>query len=107
MRRRMRPQRRLRRTRKVEGREERREGGQKVDDSKTDDKKRTRRKKNPWSSKIDIDGIGQRILALPIPPKNYVGLATGKAGTLFVAEGPQVIREQDQEDLNVTLHKLI
>ena len=52
-----------------------------------------------------MEDIGQRVLALPIPPKNYVGLTAGKAGTLFVAEGPQVIREQDQEDLHVTLHK--
>ena len=52
-----------------------------------------------------MEDIGQRVLALPIPPKNYVGLTAGKAGTLFVAEGLQVIREQDQEDLHVTLHK--
>jgi tricorn protease len=37
---------------------------------------------------IDLDNIGQRILALPVPPRNYYGLLTGKAGVLFLVEGP-------------------
>jgi tricorn protease len=37
---------------------------------------------------IDFDNIGQRVLALPIPNRNYVGLAVGKADTLFVLEFP-------------------
>jgi len=37
---------------------------------------------------IDFANISQRILALPIPAKNYVGLAAGKTGELFVAEFP-------------------
>jgi len=41
---------------------------------------------------IDLDGIGQRIVALPIKPANYVGLDRGKAGTLFLAEMPDVAR---------------
>jgi tricorn protease len=40
--------------------------------------------------KIDLDGIGQRILALPIPAHNYIALAAGKAGAVFLLEGPQV-----------------
>jgi tricorn protease len=74
-------------------------------DDKAGDKKAEDKKSEPVVVKVDIDGIGQRILALPIPPKNYVGITAGKAGTLFLAEGPQVIREADQEDLHVTLHK--
>ena len=35
---------------------------------------------------IDLDGIGQRIVALPIKAANYVGLDAGKAGTLFLSE---------------------
>jgi tricorn protease len=38
--------------------------------------------------KIDLDDIGQRIVALPIPPRNYVDLQAGKAGTLFLLETP-------------------
>jgi tricorn protease len=36
--------------------------------------------------KIDIENIGQRILALPLPARNYAGLDAGKTGILFVAE---------------------
>ena len=32
---------------------------------------------------IDFDKISQRILALPLPPRRYVGLQTGKNGVLF------------------------
>ncbi len=39
---------------------------------------------------IDFDGIGQRIVALPIKASNYVGLEAGKAGTLFLAEIAEV-----------------
>ncbi|HOW86487.1 MAG TPA: PDZ domain-containing protein [Candidatus Aminicenantes bacterium] len=41
---------------------------------------------------IDLDGIGQRIVALPIGPANYIGLDRGKAGTLFLVEIPDVPR---------------
>ncbi len=36
--------------------------------------------------RIDFEGIEQRIVALPIPARNYVGLNVGKAGTIFVLE---------------------
>jgi tricorn protease len=39
---------------------------------------------------IDLDGIDQRILALPIPPRNYDSLTAGKEGTFFLHEGPAV-----------------
>ncbi len=45
-------------------------------------------KKEPPKVVIDFDNISQRILALPIPNRNYVGLAAGKANTLFVIEFP-------------------
>jgi tricorn protease len=45
-------------------------------------------KKEPPKVTIDFENIGQRILALPIPNRNYVGLAAGKANTLFVVEFP-------------------
>ena len=35
---------------------------------------------------MDFDNISQRILALPIPARDYVALAAGKANMLFVAE---------------------
>ena len=39
-----------------------------------------RDKKEPPTVKIDFDDIDQRILALPIPARNYVGLAAGQGG---------------------------
>jgi tricorn protease len=39
--------------------------------------------------KIDFDNIGQRILALPLPPANYLDLEAGKAGEIFLVKGPQ------------------
>jgi tricorn protease len=44
------------------------------------------KKEEPVKVTIDLDGIGQRIVALPIKPANYVSLDTGKAGTLFLSE---------------------
>ncbi|HEY6273582.1 MAG TPA: PDZ domain-containing protein [Terriglobales bacterium] len=39
--------------------------------------------------KIDAENIGQRILALPIPARNYSDLVAGKAGTIFLIENPE------------------
>jgi tricorn protease len=38
--------------------------------------------------KIDLDNILQRVLSIPMPPRRYVALATGKAGNLFAVESP-------------------
>jgi tricorn protease len=46
--------------------------------------------KEPEKVTIDLEGIGQRILALPAEAKNYVGLAAGKEGIVFLHEGPPV-----------------
>jgi tricorn protease len=37
---------------------------------------------------IDFDGLLQRIVALPIPGANYVGLSAGKAGELYLVAQP-------------------
>jgi tricorn protease len=42
--------------------------------------------KAPVTVRVDLDGIGQRILALPIPARNYADMATGKTGVLFLLE---------------------
>ena len=47
--------------------------------------------KEPEKVVIDLDGIGQRILALPVPAKNYVGLGAGKEGIVFLLEAPQFV----------------
>jgi tricorn protease len=38
--------------------------------------------------KVDLEGIDQRILSVPMPPRRYVGLFVGKAGTLLALEAP-------------------
>jgi tricorn protease len=38
--------------------------------------------------KIDLDGIDQRILAVPMPPRRYVDLQVAKAGVLLALETP-------------------
>ncbi|MGZ7066314.1 MAG: S41 family peptidase, partial [Candidatus Aminicenantales bacterium] len=41
--------------------------------------------------KIDFDGLLQRVLAVPMPARNYVSLQAGKAGTLLALEAPTSI----------------
>jgi tricorn protease len=47
--------------------------------------------KEPPKVEIDFDRINQRILAMPIPAKNYFGLMAGKEGEVFLLEGPPTI----------------
>ncbi len=61
----------------------------KKDDEKKDADK-DKEKKEPAPVKIDFDNISQRILALPIPARNYSGMLAGKTGTLFVLEEAQI-----------------
>jgi tricorn protease len=39
--------------------------------------------------RIDLEGIDQRTIALPIPARNYVGLQAGKANLIYLLEVPQ------------------
>ena len=68
-------------------------------------KEEQKKKEEPVEVRIDIDGIGQRVLALPIPARNYVALSAGPTGVLFLAEAPPVIHESDFGNLKTTLHK--
>ncbi|HWA96118.1 MAG TPA: PDZ domain-containing protein [Terracidiphilus sp.] len=68
------------------------------------DKKDEKDKKDDKTVKVtvDLDGIGNRILALPIPAHNYIGVETGKAGVLYLLEGSPVGRpsEEDGPEIN-------
>jgi tricorn protease len=80
------------------------ESADKVEDKKADDKQDDKKdeKKKPDDKKkadakpkptvIDLAGIGNRILSLPIPARNYLDLQAGKSGVLFLAEGTAVGR---------------
>jgi tricorn protease len=79
----------------------------KPEDKSAGDKEKGKenKKEEPVVVKIDIDGIGQRILSLPIPAKNYLNMLAGKSGILFLAEGPMVLTEDDQPNVNQTIQK--
>jgi tricorn protease len=57
---------------------------------KSADKGKEGDKKDEVKVTLDLDGIGQRIVALPIKAANYIGLDTGKTGVLFLSEIPDV-----------------
>jgi len=52
--------------------------------------------------RIDFENISQRILALPIPARNYSGLWVGKSGILFLAEAEPVTQRMRQ---TVNIHR--
>ena len=55
------------------------------DDAKKDEPKKEEPKPDTVV-RIDFDGISQRILAVPMPPRDYDWLIPGKAGELYVQE---------------------
>jgi len=55
-------------------------------------------KDKPVEVKVDLDKIGDRILSLPIPVRNYGGITTGKAGVLYLYEGSSVGRSSNEGD---------
>jgi tricorn protease len=63
---------------------------EKKPDGETSAEKKPAEKKDAVVVKIDLDNIGQRILALPVPQRSYRQLALGKSGVLFLFEGPAV-----------------
>jgi tricorn protease len=72
----------------------------KKDDAKDSDKKDADKDKKdkPVEVKIDLDRIGDRILALSIPARNYGGIAIGKTGVLYLGETSPVGRSSNEGD---------
>ena len=66
------------------------------DVAKGDEKKDAAKKEEVKPTVIDLPGIGNRILALPIPARNYIDLQVGKTGVVFLAEGGAVGRSSDK-----------
>src|SRR5205085_1507002 len=73
-------------------------GDQKPDDQKPEEKKPGAAqgpaaggplaKKAVEPVRIDLDGIDQRTIALPIPARNYVDLQVGKGNLIYLVEAP-------------------
>jgi tricorn protease len=62
-------------------------------EDKKNDKKKSDAKPKP--TVVDLADIGNRILSLPVPSRNYIDLAVGKSGVLFLAEGTAVGRASE------------
>ena len=60
-------------------------------DSESKAKDNDKDKREPVKVSIDFDNISQRILALPIPERNYAAILAGKEGVLYLLEGPEII----------------
>jgi len=74
---------------------------EKADDNKGGNKKEDVKKDIP-EVRMDFENISQRILALPIPARNYDVLVAGKAHVIYIREGPAV---SDGSASGHTVHK--
>ena len=54
------------------------------DSDKKDAKDDKKEAEKPVVVKVDLESIGDRILSLPIPARNYGGIAVGKTGVLYL-----------------------
>ena len=55
----------------------------------TEEKGAAKAPEPPRPTKVDLDGIMNRIVALPLPESNYIDLKTGQKGSVYVLEQPQ------------------
>ncbi len=75
--------------------EPKKEDAKKEEPKKDEAKKEEPKKEDKVEVQVDLAGIDQRILALPMPARHYVGLLGGKAGVVFAVEGPPASAEGD------------
>lgn len=61
------------------------------------DEKKDDEKDKPVTVTVDLAGIGNRILSLPIPARNYGSLSAGKAGVLYLNEGSPLGRPSGED----------
>jgi tricorn protease len=57
-----------------------------ADSDKKETDKDKKEAEKPVEVKVDLEKIGDRILSLPIPARNYNGIGAGKTGVLYLAE---------------------
>ncbi|HLH02823.1 MAG TPA: PDZ domain-containing protein [Bryobacteraceae bacterium] len=78
------------------------ENADKKDEPKKDDaKKDAKEKEAAPETRIDFDNLSQRILALPLPEKNYFAVTPGKEGVVFVQDGPLVDMQNGPRPITV------
>ena len=81
--------------------EEKAEGKGKADGKKGGEEK----KPEPVKVRIDFDGLLNRIVALPMPTRNYSGLSAGTEGVVFVAEQPEAFNDADDPEPAASVHR--
>src|SRR4029077_11802032 len=75
---------------------------------KSKDKSKDKEKEDaaePPEVRIDWAGLGDRILALPIPARNYTALHAGKEGAFYLVEAPVVDLEDGPDGTPLTVHR--
>jgi tricorn protease len=84
--------------------EEKKEGAAEKSTPAREAKKDEKDEKKPEAVevKIDFEGLGQRIVSLPIEAENYVGMLAGKSGQLFLMQLPIVVIADDTPPFDVT-----
>jgi tricorn protease len=76
-----------------------------ADEKKPEAKPEAPPKPGPVNVKIDLDGIGQRILSMPMPAGRYTGLQAGKAETLLALEAPAPTADGPGGPMGFTVHR--
>ncbi len=77
------------------------EGAEKETGEEKDADEENKKEEAPPEVRIDFEGIGQRILAVPMPARRYVGLEVGEEGVLYAAEAPGF----GSDDEELTIHR--
>jgi tricorn protease len=73
-------------------------GKDKKDADKKDGDKDKKDADKPVVVKVDLEKIGDRILSVPIPARNYGWIAVGKTGVLYLGEDEPFGRASSRED---------
>lgn len=69
-------------------------------------KEKDSKKKTNTPTPIDLDGLSNRVLSLPVPAGNHFNLQAGEEGEVFYLEGPPVQgRQRSPSSLPSKLHK--
>jgi tricorn protease len=63
------------------------------------------KKPEPVKVRIDFDGLLNRIVALPMPLRNYSGLSAGTEGMVFVVEEAEVFTDPDNPQPASAVHR--
>ena len=78
---------------------------EKIADAKSETPKTPGAKPEPVAVTIDFEKINQRIVALPLPARDYQGLVTGKSGVFFLLENVPTSGTAATPQIGVNVHR--